>query len=44
MNRRIKEATAKRNRCDTQAELEGRLVALVAACNCARRLKTLGGR
>ena len=43
MNRTLKEATVKRYHQDTHDQLRRRLDDFVAACNFARRLKTLKG-
>lgn len=43
MNRTIKEATVKRFHCDSHDQLRTRLADFMAACNFARRLKTLRG-
>ena len=43
MNRTIKEATTKRFHCDDHGQLRRHLDAFLAACNLAKRLKTLRG-
>jgi IS30 family transposase len=43
MNRTIKDATVKRFHDDSHAQLRTPLADVLAAYNCARRLKTLGG-
>lgn len=43
MNRTIKEATVKRFHDDSHDQLRTHLADFMAACNFARRLKTLGG-
>ncbi len=43
MNRTIKEATVKRSHYDNHDQLRTHLADVMAACNFARRLKTLRG-
>ena len=43
MNRTIKQATAKRHPCDSRDQLRTHLDDFIAACNFARRLKSLKG-
>jgi hypothetical protein len=43
MNRTIKDATVKRYHYDSHDKLRTHLADVMAACNHARRLKTLGG-
>lgn len=43
MNRTIKDATVKRSHDDDHSQLRTHLADFRAACNLARRLKTLGG-